>query len=351
VKALRLLEWKSDPVVTEIEDPVPAKGEVVIRVGGSGACHSDLHLMRQMEAGLLPWNPPFTLGHENAGWVHAIGPDVAGLAPGEPVAVYGAWGCGRCSRCRLGMESYCENPAAAPVPMGGGGLGLDGGMAELMLVPAARHLIPLPEGLEPVTAAPLTDAGLTPYHAVRRSWAKLTPGAAVVVIGVGGLGHMAVQILKATSATRIIAVDTRKEALALATAHGADVTVLSGPNAAAEIRAASGRRGSDVVLDFVGSDATMALAAAIARPLGDITIVGIAGGTLPVSFFGLPYEVSIQTTYWGFRSELVELLDLAARGLVTPTVTTFALDDAMDAYRAMEAGKFEGRLVVEPNRA
>jgi propanol-preferring alcohol dehydrogenase len=162
---------------------------------------------------------------------------------------------------------------------------------------------------------------------------------------------MAVQILKATSAARIVAVDTREDALALATSCGADVTVVSGPDAAAAIRAASGRRGSDVVLDFVGSDATLALAAAVARPLGDITIVGIAGGTLPVSFFSLPYEVSIQTTYWGFRSELIEMLDLAARGLVKPAVTTFALDDAMDAYRAMETGKFQGRLVVDPNRS
>jgi propanol-preferring alcohol dehydrogenase len=335
----------------EVEDPVPGEGQVVIRVGGAGACHSDVHLMRQFEAGMLPWGPPFTLGHENAGWVHAVGPGVTGLEIGEPVAVYGAWGCGHCSRCRLGMESYCESPAAAPVAMGGGGLGLDGGMAEFMLVPAARHLVPLPEGLEPVSAAPLTDAGLTPFHAVRRSWAKLTPGATAVVIGVGGLGHMAVQILEATSAARVIAVDTREEALALAAGYGADLTVLSGPDAVREIRAASGRHGSDVVLDFVGSDATLALAVAVARQLGDITIVGIAGGTLPVSFLSVPYEVSIQTTYWGFRSELVEVLDLAARGLVTPTVTTFALDAAMDAYRAIEAGQFEGRLVVEPTRA
>jgi propanol-preferring alcohol dehydrogenase len=351
VKALRLLEWKSDPVVMEVEDPVPAKGQVVIRVGGAGACHSDLHLMRQFEGGALPWRPPFTLGHENAGWVHALGPDVAGLQVGEPVAVYGPWGCGSCSRCRFGMESYCENPAAAPVPMGGGGLGLDGGMAEFMLVPAARHLVALPEGLDPVSAAPLTDAGLTPYHAVRRSWPKLTPGATVVVIGVGGLGHLAVQIVKATTAARVIAVDTRKEALALAASCGADITVLSGPGAVAEIRAASGRRGADVVLDFVGSDATMALGAGVARPLGDLTIVGIAGGTLPVSFLSVPYEVSIQTTYWGFRDELVEILDLAARGLVKPMVTTYGFDAAMDAYRAMEAGEFEGRLVVQPNRA
>jgi len=221
-------------------------------------------------------------------------------------------------------------------------------MAEFLLVPAARHLIPLPEGLDPVSAAPLTDAGLTPYHAVRRSWAKLAPGTTAVVIGVGGLGHLCVQILKATTATRIIAVDTREEALALATKCGADRTVVSGPDATAEIRAATGGRGADVVLDFVGSESTLALGASVTRMLGDLTIVGIAGGTLPVSFFSVPYEVSIQTTYWGTRPELVEVLDLGGRGLLRPEIATFDLDTAMDAYRAMEAGQLKGRAVVVP---
>ena len=232
--------------------------------------------------------------------------------------------------------------------MGGGGLGLDGGMAEFMLVPAARHLIPLPDGLDPISAAPLTDAGLTPYHAVRRSWAKLAPGTTSVVIGAGGLGHLGIQILKATTATRVIAVDTRDEALALAREYGADLTIVPGPEAAAEIRAATGGRGADVVLDFVGSESTLALGAAVARMLGDLTIVGIGGGTLPVSYFTVPYEVSIQTTYWGSRSELVEVLDLSARGLVRPRLVTFSLETAMDAYRAMEAGRLEGRAVVIP---
>jgi propanol-preferring alcohol dehydrogenase len=248
------------------------------------------------------------------------------------------------------VETLCENPAAAPVPMGGGGLGLDGGMAELMLVPSARHLVPLPDGLDPVSAAPLTDAGLTPYHAVRRSWPKLSPGTTAVVIGVGGLGHLAVQILKATTATRVVAVDTRKDALVLATDCGADLVVSPGPEAAADIRSATGGRGADVVLDFVGADATLALGAAVTRPLGDLTVVGIAGGTLPVSFFSVPYEVSIQTTYWGSRPELVEVLDLASRGLVHPKVATFPLDRAVDAYRQMAAGQLEGRAVVVPGK-
>ncbi|MGC8464035.1 MAG: NAD(P)-dependent alcohol dehydrogenase [Acidimicrobiales bacterium] len=348
MRALRLLEWKSEPQVVEVDEPVPGPGQVVVRIGGAGACHSDLHLMREFGPGVVPWDPPFTLGHENAGWVHALGEGVTGLEVGQPVAVYGPWGCGTCQRCRLGMENYCENPLGAPVPGGGGGLGLDGGMAELMLVPAARHLVALPEGLDPVTAAPLTDAGLTPYHAVRRSWPKLGPGSTAVVIGIGGLGHLAVQVVRATTAARVVAVDTRQEALALASAEGADLAV-SPESAASEIRAATGGRGADVVLDFVGSDATLALGASVGRTLGDLTVVGIAGGTFGFSFFSVPYELSAQTTYWGTRPELEDVLDLAARGLLRATVTTVTLDEAVEAYHRMEAGTAVGRQVVVPS--
>lgn len=249
----------------------------------------------------LPWELPFTLGHENAGWAHAVGEGVTNVRVGQAVAVYGPWGCGTRARCQLGIETLCENPAEAPVAGGGGGLGLDGGMADLMLVPNARQLVALPDGLEPVTAAPLTDAGLTPYHAVRRSWPKLTPTSTVVVIGVGGLGHLGVQILRATTGAWIIAVDTRPEALRLAVESGADQTVTAGDTAAAEIRDATQGLGADVVLDFVGSDITLALAAAVVRNMGDITIVGIGGGTLTTGFFQMPYDVSVQTTYWGSR--------------------------------------------------
>ncbi len=347
MRALRLLEWKSDPQLVEVEDPVPGPGQVVVRIGGAGACHSDLHLMREFGPGVVPWEPPFTLGHENAGWVHALGSGVTDLEVGQPVAVYGPWGCGTCRRCRLGMENYCEDPLAAPVPGGGGGLGLDGGMAELMLVPAARLLVPLPDGLDPVKAAPLTDAGLTPYHAVRRSWPKLGPGSTAVVVGVGGLGHLAVQVVRATTAARVVAVDTREEARSLAAAEGADLTVAP-EDAAAEIRAATGGRGADVVLDFVGSDATLALGAAVGRTLGDLTVVGIAGGTLGLSFFSVPYELSVQTTYWGTRPELEDVLDLAARRLLRAAVTTVTLDGAVEAYHRMQAGTAVGRQVVVP---
>ena len=351
MKALRLMSWKSDPVLVEVDEPEPGPGEVVIRVGGAGACHSDLHLMRDFEPGQLRIEPPFTLGHENAGWVQSLGEGVTGLELGQPVAVYGPWGCGSCPRCRLGIETYCENTAAAPVPMGGGGLGLDGGMAELMLVPSARFLVPLPAGLDPVEAAPLTDAGLTPYHAIRRSLGKLTPDATALVIGVGGLGHVAVQILKATTAARIVAVDPRKEALDLATESGADEVLVPGPETAGQVRSLTAERGADVVLDFVGSDSTLELGAKAARMMGDLTIVGLANGTLPVSFFSVPYEVSIQTTYWGSRPELIEVLELGARGLVRPEITTFSLEEAEGAYRELARGEIAGRAVIVPNAA
>jgi propanol-preferring alcohol dehydrogenase len=295
MRALQITRWHTDPELVEVDEPHAGPGQVVVRVGGAGVCHSDLHFLGEL-GDLLPWPLPFTLGHENAGWVHELGEGATGLEPGQAVAVYGAWGCGECGRCRIGLENYCDHPADAPPT---GGLGGDGGMAEYLLVPSARHLVPLPDGLSPAQAAPLTDAGLTPYHAVRRSWTKLGPTSTAVVIGVGGLGHLAVQILTATTAATVVAVDVKKEALALA--DGAHHTVEAGELAALQIRELTGGLGADVVLDFVGSDDTLATARACVRPVGDLTIVGIAGGTLPYNFFALPYEVSVQSVYWGSR--------------------------------------------------
>jgi propanol-preferring alcohol dehydrogenase len=348
MKALRLTDWKTDPELVEVPKPTPGPGEVVVKIGGAGACHSDLHLMRDFEPGMMPWKVPFTLGHENAGWVDSVGDGVTTVSEGNAVAVYGAWGCGKCSRCEQGFENYCENQAEAPVVNGGGGLGLDGGMAEYLLVPAERLLVRLPDGLDPATAAPLTDAALTPYHAIRRSWQKMTPTSTVVVVGVGGLGHIAVQLVKATTAAEVIAIDNRQEALDLATKVGADHVVRSDDQAADAVKDLTHGHGADVLLDFVGATTTIELARTAARTLSDATIVGIAGGTVPLSFFSQPYEVSIQTTYWGSRFELVEVISLAARGLVHAESTTYSLDDAAQAYRDLHDGKVYGRAVVVP---
>jgi propanol-preferring alcohol dehydrogenase len=348
MKALRLMKWKSEAELVEVPKPTPGPGQVVIKIGGAGACHSDLHLMHDFADGLLPWKPPFTIGHENAGWIDSIGAGVSRFREGDPVAVYGAWGCGECGKCKAGFETYCDDPAKAPIPGGGGGLGLDGGMAEYMLVPFERLLLDLPSGLKPIDAAPLTDAALTPYHAIRRSWAKLTPEAFIVIIGIGGLGHMAVQIAKATTGATIIAIDSRSGALELATTLGAKYAFKVGDEVQSKVRDLTGGHGAEVVLDFVGNEQTMALGASLCRVLGDFTIVGIAGGALPFSFFSVPYETSLQTTYWGGRVELAEVLDLVAHNLITPKISKFTLEDAPQVYLALAAGKIEGRAVIVP---
>lgn len=346
MKAMQLSAWQTPPEIREVPEPEPGPGEVVIRVAGAGACHSDLHLLHDFAPGMMPWNPPFTLGHENAGWVHTLGAGVSGFTVGDPVAVYGPWGCGRCKRCQVGMENYCER--AADQPAAGGGLGYDGGMAEYMLVPAARLLVPL-GGLDPVEAAPLTDAALTPYHAIKRSLPLLTPGATAVAIGIGGLGHLGVQILRALTAVRIIAVDNRPEALRLAERSGADHAVRAGDDAAGEIRDLTEGLGADVVVDFVGVDATLALATAVARPRSDITVVGIGGGTVPFGFFSVPYEASLATTYWGSRPELMEVLELARHGRINTEVHRFPLEEGPQVYERLAAGEFTGRAVITPN--
>lgn len=344
MKAFQLTRWGSPAELCERAVPDPGPGEVLIRIGGAGACHSDLHLMDWPE-GQLPWTLPFTLGHENAGWVESLGAGVTSVARGDAVLVYGPWGCGRCRPCRLGRENYCER--AAEIGVGGGGLGLDGGMAEYMRVPSARFLVPLGD-LTPALAAPLADAALTPYHAIVGSRARLHPGATAVVIGVGGLGQMGIQLLAATTAARVIAVDTDERKLAIAKQLGADVVIHSDANAAAAIRSATGGVGAELVLDMVGADATLALGAKALRAEGRLVIIGLASGTLPVSFFALPYGAEVATSYWGTLPELHELVALARAGRLRLDVETHPLAAAPEVYARLRRGEIAGRAVIVP---
>ena len=234
MKAFQFVEWQTPGELREVPVPEPGPGQVLVKIGGAGACHSDLHIFeREKPAGDHPFKIPFTLGHENAGWVEKLGPGTTGFAKGDRVIVYGPWGCGLCMNCRLGMENYCEKPGGPTT----GGLGkYDGGMAPYQLVPATRFLIPLGT-LDLREAAPLSDAALTSYHAIKRSQHLLGAGSTAVVIGAGGLGQMAIQILRALStATTIIAVDTASDKLELAKSMGADEGVLSGDQAATHIK-------------------------------------------------------------------------------------------------------------------
>lgn len=344
MKAYQLTAWQSAPEMRDVSVPEPGPGEVLIKVGGAGACHSDLHLMEWPE-GTMDFDLPFTLGHENAGWVEALGAGVRGLEVGEAVSVYGPWGCGRCRACRLSAENYCERQAE--IGAFGGGLGLDGGMAEYMLVPHSRLLLSLGD-LDPREAAPLSDAALTPYHAIKRSLHLLVPGSSAVVIGVGGLGHMAVQILRALSPAQVIAVDTSAEKLDLAREVGADQTVEAGEGAAERIRELTAGRGAELVLDDVGADDTLALASAITRFEAHLTVIGLAGGKLQFAFGALPFESQLTIPYWGTAIELMEVLDLARAGKIRAHVERFPLDRVGDAYARMREGALDGRAVICP---
>jgi alcohol dehydrogenase, propanol-preferring len=345
MKAYQLTEWESQPELRDVPVPEPGPGQVLVKVGGAGACHSDLHLM-EWPPGTLSFDVPFTLGHENAGWVEQLGAGVEGLEVGEPVAVYGPWGCGRCRACRLSAENYCEHQAE--IGAFGGGLGLDGGMAEYLLVPHARLLLPLGD-LDPRDAAPLSDAALTPYHAIKRSLHLLVPGSTAVVIGVGGLGHMGVQILRELSPARIVAVDVSDEHLRLASEVGAEETVKAGEGAAEAIREISKGKGVELVVDMVGSDDSIALAVAVAKFEAHLTIVGLAGGKFEFAFGALPFEAQLNIPYWGTAVELEECLELARQGRIHAHVERFELEDAPQAYEKMRSRELAGRAVICPN--
>jgi alcohol dehydrogenase, propanol-preferring len=344
VRALKLKSFQSDPELVDLPEPQPGPGQVVVKVGGAGACHSDLHVMREFTEGMAPWGPPFVIGHEAAGWVHQVGDRVRGLEPGEPVAVYGLIGCGQCKPCAAGAENFCIHGMEGPP---GIGFGVDGAMAEYLLVADPRRLVPIGD-LDPADAAPLTDAGLTPYRAVKRALPKLTPGSHAVVIGVGGLGHLAIQILDALTSATVIAVDTRKSALSLAAEVGAASTVLAGDDAAAAVVDATNGAKAEVVLDFVGAASTIALGAAVVRVGADLIEVGAAAGEFPWNFYALPYEVNLTTSFWGTLPELHEVIAMARRGLIRAHVQRFGLEEAMRAYELMEQGQLSGRAVMVP---
>jgi alcohol dehydrogenase, propanol-preferring len=333
VKAIQLVRWQSEPELRDVPVPDPGPGEVLVEIRGAGLCHSDLHIMEWPE-GTMPWSVPFTLGHESAGVVAAVGPG-ARREVGEPVLVYPSWGCGACRNCLLGQENRCVERPARP----GGGIGLDGGLAEYLLVPSARLLVGI-DGLDPVHAAPLADAALTPYHALKTSLHLLHPGSSVVVIGVGGLGHVAVQLVRALSPARIVAVDVRESALELARTAGADETFLAEGLDPADIRPAT------LVLDFVGSDASLALAAGVIGTGGHVTPVGNAGGTFPMK--GLPLEWSVSRISNGTIPELHEVVALARRGDIELEVEPLPLEDALEGYRRMRDGELVGRAVAIP---
>lgn len=345
MKALQYPAVGAAPVVTDVPDPEPGPGQVLLKVTAAGVCHSDIAVM-SMPAAALNFPLPLTLGHEGAGTVEALGEGATGFAVGDSVAVYGPWGCGMCHMCAQGKENYCLRAAVERIfPPG---LGAPGAIAQYLLVDSPRHLIPLGT-LDPVRNVPLTDAGLTPYHAIKTSLPKLTGGSTAVVIGTGGLGHVAIQLLRALSPARVVALDVAPEKLDLAREVGAHHALMSDEKAAAAVKELTAGRGAEAVFDFVGAPSTVALASACAGVESDVTVVGIGGGSAQVGFGVTPYDAAFRAPYWGSRSELIEVLDLARDGAVSVHVETYTLDEAPQAYERLHAGNVRGRAVILPN--
>jgi propanol-preferring alcohol dehydrogenase len=346
MRAVRFLGVGKSAKITDVKKPVPGPGQVLIKIGGAGVCHSDLHIMEED----LGFSGEFTLGHENAGWVAQLGQGVTGIKEGDAVAVYGPWGCGRCHACQLSMENYCENWAA--LGAFGGGLGFDGGMAEYMLVPSTRLVVPL-GNLSPAKAAPLSDAALTPYHAIKRALTLLNPDATVVVIGVGGLGHMAVQLVRILAPVRIIAADVDATKLELAKAIGADeiVSTRNVDAAAEQIRKITGPRGAGLVLDCVGVEPTVTLGVKLLGRNSVWTIVGLGGGHHDFHHGSTSYGCVMSIPYWGSRVELMEMIAMARDGRIHAETTEFPLEQAVEVYGKLKAGKITGRAVLIPNVA
>src|ERR671914_2036629 len=249
MKAARLYEYDehigTEPLkLEEVEEP-KAEGplDVIVRIGGAGLCRTDLHIIEGQWAPLTGIELPYTLGHENAGWVEEVGSAVSHVEVGDTVILHPLITCGLCRACRAGNDMHCANGAFP-------GLVVDGGFAEFLRT-SARACIKLAPGLEPNDVAAQADAGLTAYHAVKKAAEILYPGTKAVVIGAGGLGHIAIQCLKALTPAEIIVVDKSEPALKLAEQLGADQTVLADGSEVNKVKEMTDGNGAEAVIDFV----------------------------------------------------------------------------------------------------
>lgn len=347
MKAIQLLE-PTKLEVTEIAVPRVGEHEVLLRVLAAGLCQSDVHLRHATEA----WVPAGTiLGHETAGEVVEVGAGVRDWRPGDSVAVYPVWSCGICSACIGGRQNACrrtgDRMAPAPTP----GVTRNGGWAEYMVAPSSA-LVGI-GGLDPAVAATLTDAALTPYHSIRATAHLLTPGSTAVVIGAGGLGRMAVQILRAMTAARVVMLDIRDAALD-AIRDEVDVALnANDPAAGEQVLAETGGYGAEVVLDLVGTDSSLRFSGGIVAPYGAIRAIGLDEGhfTFETSLgsVSLPFGATLTRPYSGTKADLVEVVALASSGHLRPKIQEFPLDHGLTALDELEAGRLSGRGVLRPD--
>ena len=338
MRAARLYPGERRLRLEDVPAPEPSGDQVLVRVVGAGVCHSDLHVLDGMFDDFLRF--PVTMGHEIAGRVEALGPEARDLSVGEPVVVMVGWGCGHCEWCVSGHEQLCPQGDEA-------GATQDGGFAELVLVPHRRHVVPL-GSIDPLEATPFGCAALCSYAAVKRVRPHLAGGSTCVIVGAGGLGQYAIQFARLLTGATVVAVDAREERLAQAKELGADHGVGAGPEAAEAILELTGGRGAQAVVDFVGTDDSLALAARVVGRRGLVALLGLAGGQVPFGFYSLAPEAALTTVVAGTVLDLQEVVRLAQAGRITGRVQTYPLERINEALDDLRAGRVEGRAAVTP---
>jgi NAD+-dependent secondary alcohol dehydrogenase Adh1 len=341
MKAVRLHEYNKLPNIEEVAEPkIMGPHDVIVRIGGAGLCRTDLHIIEGQWAEKSGVTLPYTLGHENAGWVQEIGSAVSNVAVGDTVIVHPLVTCGLCRACRAGNDMHCINSSFP-------GISVDGGMANFLKT-SARATVKLNPNLHPKDIAALADAGLTAYHAVKKASPLLYPGTKTVVIGAGGLGHIGIQCLKAMTPTEIIVVDKSPAALDLTRAWGADYTVVADGTHVNKVKELTDGQGAEVIIDFVGEQGAQQEAVQMLHRAGSHFIIGYGGSLNVPTIDIISTEINFIGNLVGTYNDLDELMTLTAQGKVKLHTAIYPLDSALDAIHALDSGKLRGRGILVP---
>jgi len=341
MKAVRLHEYHNQPVVEEVPNPeVSDPFDVLVKIGGAGVCRTDLHIIEEQWADKSGVTLPYTIGHENAGWVAEVGSAVSNVAVGDTVILHPTPTCGLCRACRAGQDMHCDNSSFP-------GINADGGMAEYLLT-SARACVKLSPDTRPEDVAALADAGITAYHAVRKAIPLLYPGTTCVVIGAGGLGHIGIQCLDALTATNIVVVDRNPDALKLAEQLGARHTVVADGGHVDAVLDLTDGQGADVVLDFVAEQGAQQAGFAMTRRNGSHFVIGYGSNVDIPTIDIISTERNIVGNLVGTYNDLAELMVLAQDGKVTLHTRTYPLEDAVEALADLDAGRVRGRAILVP---
>ena len=351
MKAARIVKVNEKLEIQQLETPKPKGSQVLVKVQSSGVCHSDIHLWEGYYEGIggqplkttdRGVNYPLTPGHEVAGIVDALGEQAEGFSKDDKVLVYPWIGEGLCPACRIGEENLCDKPRSLGVYM-------NGGYAEYVLIPSYKYLVKISDGMDIDASATLSCSALTAYGAVKN--ANLKPDDNVVIVGAGGLGLMAIQLAKAVTGARIIAMDLDDKKLEFAKKEGVDTTVNSkNEDPIKAIMELTDKMGADAVIDFVNASKTVESDMQFLRRRARVVLVGLFGGELKLSLVSMPTRAyKLIGSYTGTISDLIELVSLARRGVIKPVVSNrFKLDQATDALTMLKDGKILGRGVINP---